>query len=223
MKAHRDGSLRGSLTVEAVLIVPIIIFVMFWLINIAFVLYQYAALQAIANQTVEVAQTGWDNTAKDIQTGRLEESRELRDEDIYWGLWDRYQPLKVSSLKVWALKKAGKDPVMDIFTGTSQQDNLKIEVSIENNIGLRRSITVRITDDRRTLFSPVRSMFGFDRTNRVTVASRGTLQDPAELIRNLDWGAELYSEYMKNNPEGAVADATRKITEIREKCITVLK
>lgn len=223
MKVHRGGYSRGSLTVEAVLIVPIIIFVMFWLVNIAFVLYQYAALQAIANQAVEAAQRGWDNTAKDIQTGCLEESGELGDEDIYWGVWDRNQPLKESSLKAWALKRVNKDPVMDIFTGASRQESVKVEVSIKNIVGLRRSITVRITDGRRTLFSPVRSMFGFDLTNHVVVVSRGALQDPAELIRNLDWGAELYSEYMENNPEGAVANATRKITEIREKCITLLK
>lgn len=223
MATRNSDSARGSLTVEAVLIVPIIIFVLFWLVNIAFVLYQYAALQAIANQAVEAAQAGWDNTAKDIRTGRLETSGQLSVEGLYWGIWDPDQALKESSLKAWVIKSVNRDPLMDIFTGKTKQGGIKADVTTQSLLGLRRSITVKITDDRLTLFSPIRSMFGFEKTNQVVVASRGTLQDPAELIRDLDWGAELYSEYMNNHPEGALADAARKLADIRERCITLLK
>lgn len=213
----------GSLTVEAVLIVPIIIFVMFWLVNITFVLYQYAALQSIANQAVESAQAGWDNPSKDIRTGRLESAAQLNDEELYWNVMDRDQSVKESSLKDWTNKQISQDRLMDIFTGKSKHGGIEVEVAIRRILGLRQNITVKITDNRSTLFSPIRSMFGLDMTNRVVVVSRGTFQDPAELIRDLDWGAELYSEYMNNNPDSALTDATRKLRDIRDKCINLLQ
>ncbi len=214
---------RGSLTVEAVLIVPIIIFVLFWLVNIAFVLYQYAALQSIANQAVEAAQAGWDNTSKDIQSGRLESSRQLDDEWLYWSLLDREGSLKEKSLQSWTAKRIREDRIMDIFTGKAKQGNVAVEVGTQGLSCLRRSIAVKITDSRSTLFSPIRTMFGFDMTNQVVVMSKGTLQDPPELIRNLDWGTELYSEYINGHSDGKLAKVTQNIAGIREKCVDLLK
>lgn len=214
---------RGSLTVEAVLVIPIIIFVLFWLLNIAFILYQYAALQNIANQAVEAAQSGWDNTSKDISSGRLENSKQLDDEWLYWNVADKDCTLKESSLKNWVMKRLQKDSLMAIFAGEVKQGNVIIEINELSILSLRRTLEIRITDKRSTLFSPLRSMFGVELTDQVTVVSRGNLQDPAEFIRNLDWSADLYSEHLKNNPDGGLAEASRKIGEIKAKCIDLLK
>lgn len=213
---------RGSLTVEAVLVIPIIIFVLFWLVNIAFVLYQYAALQSYANQAVEAAQAGWDNTSKDIRTGRLENSKQLNDAWLYWNVIDKDKSVKETSLKSWIYKQLKEDPLMELFTKETSTGAVTVTVSQKSLLCLRRSIEVRITDNRKTLFSPLRNMFGLDMTNEVTVVSTGTLEDPAELIRNLDWGVDLYSGYMKENPNSKVADVARKIEEIKEKCINLL-
>ncbi len=223
MNDRQYSSSRGSLTVEAVLIVPIIIFVLFWLVNIAFVLYQYAALQSYANQGVEAAQSGWDNTSKEIGSGRLEDSKQLDDEWLYWNVIDRDQGIKKRSLQQWVQKRLQKDRLMSLFTGRSKQGKVTVEVETQSILSLRRGIEVRITDNRNTLFSPLRSLFGFALTNQVAVVSRGTLQDPAELIRNLDWGTELYSEYINEKPEGGLAGVTRKVADIRGKCIEWMK
>lgn len=214
---------RGSLTVEAALIVPIIIFVLFWLVNIAFVLYQYAVLQSVANQAVEAAQAGWDNTSKEIRSGRLRNSTQLDDEWLYWNLVDKDRGLKESSLEHWAKKRLEKDPLMALFTGKSRQGKLTVEVTQSSLLFLRRTLEVRITDNRHTIFSPLRTLFGFELTNQVMVVSSGTLQDPAEFIRNLDWGADLYSEHINNNSEGNLAKAAQKIDDIRKICVDFLK
>jgi len=223
VKYRQYGNSQGSLTVEAALIIPIIIFVLFWLVNIAFVLYQYAALQSLANQGVEAAQAGWDNTSKDIRTGRLENASQLDDEWLYWNVIDRDRNKKERSLKQWIQKRAQKDPLMALFTRSTGHGGLTIDVNEKNTLSLRRAIEVRITDNRHTLFSPLRSLFGLDLTNQVTVVSRGTIEDPAEFIRNLDWGADLYSEHINDNPEGNLAKATQKISDIRKKCIGFLE
>lgn len=216
MNIKSNDNSRGSLTVEAVLIIPIILFVLFWLINIAFVLYQYAALQSYANQGVEAAQAGWDNTSKDIRTGRLDNSEKLNDEWLYWNLFDKYKEKKEKSLSDWITKRIKEDRLMDIFTGKVKQGNVNVVVNEKNLLTLRRSIEVRIEDDRKTLFSPLRTMFGFDSTNKVIVVSQGTLHDPAELIRNLDWGTELYSKHISENPGGNGAQLINRIEEIKE-------
>lgn len=216
MNLRSNDKPRGSLTVEAVLVIPIILFVLFWLINIAFVLYQYAALQSYANQGVEAAQAGWDNTSKDIRTGRLENSEKLNDEWLYWNLFDRYKDKKEKSLSDWITKRVQEDRLMDIFTGKVKQGDINVEVNEKSLLTLRRSIEVRIEDNRITLFSPLRTMFGFDITNKVIVVSQGTLHDPAELIRNLDWGTELYSKHIHENPSGNAAQLINRIEEIKE-------
>lgn len=205
------------------MIVPMILFVLFWLVNVAFVLYQYAALQSLANQAVEAAQAGWDNTSKDIRSGRLENSGQLDDEWLYWNVMDRDRNKKERSLKQWVQKRAKKDALMALFTRSTGNGGLTVDVNTKNTLSLRRTLEVRITDNRHTLFSPLRSLFGMDLTNKVTVVSHGTVQDPAEFIRNLDWGADLYTEHINDNPEGNLAKVTEKISDIRKKCIGFLE
>lgn len=223
MNYKLNDTSRGSLTVEAALIVPIILFVLFWLVNIAFVLYQYAALQSVANQAVGAAQAGWDNTAKEIRSGRLENSVQLDDEWLYWHIADKDRAIKESSLKSWMLKRLKEDRLMALFIGRTGGDQLNVRVHENRLVGLRETLEVRVTDNRSTLFSPLRSLFGFDTTHEVTVTSRGALQDPAELIRTLDWGADLYSDYLAEHPDGKPADLARKVEEIKGKAIDLLK
>lgn len=223
MRYRQGDCSRGSLTVEATLLVPVIIFVLFWLMNLTFVLYQYATLQHLANQAVEAAQAGWDNTSKDIRSGRLENARQLDDEWLYWNVIDRDRHIKERSLKQWIQKRTRQDALMTLFTRPSGRNGLSVEVRTRNTLSLRRIIEVKITDNRPTLFSPLRSLFGLKLIDSVTVVSRGTIQDPAEFIRNLDWGADVYSEHINDHPGGNLAGITQKIDDIRRKCIGLLE
>lgn len=213
---------KGSLTVEACLIVPIVIFIMFWLLNIAFILYQYAVLKSIADQTVEVAQAAWDNPSKNVPTGRLKESKQLNDEDLYWNIVDKKQDVKLKTLKTWVEKKIANDRLMDIFTGRSKE-KVTIEVHLENMSYLRRSFRVEIIDNRSTIFSPIRSHFGFGEKDTVAVISQGTIKDPAEYIRNLDWGADAVGEYSDGTEKGTFDGFLEQVKTIRESCIDGLK
>ncbi len=211
---------RGSLSVEACLIVPLILLVLFWLVNVAFLLYWQAALQSIAAQAVEAAQAGWDNPSKEIGSGRLAGSGQLGDGGLYWNLRDRRGALKAESLRRWTLDRIERDPLMKLFAGPAGDGRVTVSVETGGLGFLRRSITVRITDRRETLFSPLRRPLSLAADPAVRVMSRGTLQDPAELIRNLDFGLELYAQAARDAAPGTLIN---RLEEIRTKCIDLLE
>ena len=210
------------MTVEAVLIVPMIIFVLFWLINVAFVLYQYAFLQSVADQAVEAAQRGWDNTSKDISTGMLASSAQLDDEGLFWNVVDNNADAKTAAITAWVQTRVSKDPLMSLF---SRGKPSAVSVSMNHSsLGfLRRGVDIAITDSRRSMFSSLRTQFGFSPNETVTVRSRGTIQDPAEFIRTLDFGADTYNEYIEKNPDGALGKITEKLAKVKDTCIETLE
>lgn len=220
MKTGTRWGNRGSLTVEAGLLVPVILLVLFWLVNMAFLLYQQAALQAIAFQAVEAAQAGWDNTAKEIGTGRLTGSEQLGDGGLYWNLSDRRGALKADSLRRWVVDRMDRDPVMNLFIGPASEGRVDVAVATGGLGFMRRNIQVTITDRRQTLFGPLRGLLGITGLPAVRAVSRGTVQDPAELIRNLDWGVELYGEAVAGAPAGSVLS---RLEGMRTKCIDLMQ
>lgn len=215
--SSNSGFQRGSLTVESALIIPMLLFMLMWIINVVFVLYQYAAHQSYADLAVGAAQRSWGNRTSEIESGRLQMTQDLNEEWVYWNIWDREAIIKQKSLEGWLAEKVGNDPFLQLLCGDAEEPTINVAIS-EALIG-GNSISVEITDHRWTLFSSLRTKFGFLPRDRIVVKSCGTLYDPAELIRTLDWGRELYFEDIAQNPDGALAKLSERILEVKDQCM----
>ncbi len=125
-------SVRGSYTLEAAIVFPIMIMLLIGLMFLSTYVYQkFAVLDAAIYVSTQRADT-WDNSKKDLETGRLSEDN---SDGLYWRIFDDFsgtnaldgnlvgKKLKqaVSSLEPFARDGLIQDPVS--YTNTGEYKN----------------------------------------------------------------------------------------------------
>lgn len=172
MKEYKSS--KGSLTVEASLIFPIVILAIAIVIFIAFLLYQYIYIDASLNLAAERGVALRQNINADISTGRVSSEAYL-DKPLY------YSPFSVekrSKIESYLLDKTNLFNML-----TPSRSN--IDVASTNYI-LYQSLVIKMDENYRLPAGRIFELIGLNEgINRVTRAEV-TVNEPEELIRNID-------------------------------------
>jgi hypothetical protein len=180
---------KGSITVEAAIVFPIICLAIFAVIYICMLLYQRAYIQAIADMAVKRAAVTWDNSRKDIVNGFVKKT-EMGES----GLLGLYSDLigintksKEGNLKRYINAKINTYDVLKSWKGI-------VDVKYDNYI-IYKKLNVIITQKYEIPLGEMLTIFGLDKYYTIQVKSNAVINDPKTVIDNVDFILEVAEEY----------------------------
>lgn len=183
---------KGSITVEACIIVPITILSITALIYIGIILYQTAQIRSAVDMAAEAGAAAWSDKSADTGTGRTDVSGS-ESGGLYWRLVDGGKDEKLGKITRYAKKALEKGRLLKPATTNVSADvrdyivYKKLEVSVENTYGLP--------------FGSLLKMFGGAGRFTIKTKSEVVIDEPAELIRNVDFAIDLEKELEDRFPE----------------------
>lgn len=164
---------RGGSTLEASLIFPTVMIIIFGLIFFSVYIYQKFVLFDTAVYSATQSAFTWDNTAKNIEDGALQERSEKDKDGLYWRFFD-YPVFKLAASKV---TKAQDYIYHQINSGIFQNTWADAEVSYSNHI-VDRTVLV---DINQGIAMPLKGL-----SPAISARAESKVVEPAEFIRNVN-------------------------------------
>ena len=181
---------KGSYTLEAVIVMSTIIFIIFAIISAFLLLYQNAVMYYVATQAAQEGAVMWADNAHDLEGNVTGED----NQGLYYNISELFGGGKIeekkNTIKGWAEKKL-KGMMPNTLVGSGGE---KVEVNFDNYV-VQRVVEVKITKEIDIPFKEIAQYF--DKDLDMHVAARASVSEPAEYIRNIDYGIELSKELWK--------------------------
>jgi Flp pilus assembly pilin Flp len=182
LKAFKQSN-RGSIAVEAALIVPIVIIAVLVVIYIMLLIFQSCIMQITANNIAERVAAVYYSDKASFVTGRLSKD-DIANLGIY-RRWFSNTTLQQNEYKAATLKTLQQRSVL------KGQSSLDIKQS--GNI-INRRITVLIRSDYDNPIGALTALWGLSDKISLRVSAEAAVDDPAEFIRNSDFIVESASK-----------------------------
>lgn len=174
---------RGSYTVEAVIVMSTIIFIIFAIISAFLLLYQNAVIYYVASAAAQEGAVMWTSEARNLD-GK-------GNRNVYYRVGELGSGGRVEEKKA-DVKKWAEEALVSLTPNTLIGSGAEtVEVEFHNYVA-RQELEVRITKEIDIPFKEIAQYFSEDLDLHVSV--KASLAEPAELIRNVDYGIELSRE-----------------------------
>ncbi|HHW31921.1 MAG TPA: pilus assembly protein [Clostridiaceae bacterium] len=199
-------SSKGSMTIEASIIMPVIILCVIALLFIPVYLYKQTSLHSMTNKAAERAYVVWRNVNGDMETGKVLKE-ELNSDSLYRRMYDPFKDIRLETVRSFIESKLSKKVV---FPGNKANEGPEAEITLKDNLILKNlDLTVKdtvgiFTENYLGLFDPGKN-YSFNSS------STAFIYDPAEFIRNVDFLVEIKKELEKEYPE--LQDTSGKLKE----------
>lgn len=176
-------SRKGSITVEAALIVPIVIIALMTVLYIVLLIFQTCIMQITADNTAERAAAVYFSCGSYVD-GSISKA-EISDLGLY-RRWSLNPIMQQGDLKSYALRQLqansilkSKNPYLDIY----QRGSI-----------ISRRLEVVLSADYENPLGSLTALWGLDRKIKLRVMAQAVVDDPAEFIRNTDFIMEAASK-----------------------------
>lgn len=200
----------GSITIEAAIIVPIVIFSIIVIMYISLLLYQQACLQSVANNVASRGAETWGRSITSIETGRVRID-DLNNKGLYWRIFDSDKETQENNVREFLINKSDRFSLLKEIRKT-------IDIELKDYIVYKKLIvTVQATYNLPV--AEFLQVFGLKKDYIVKVESEAVVNDPVEFIRNIDFIVDIERKLeMKYPGLRDLGDKTRNIISgIKEK------
>jgi len=203
-------SQKGSVVVEASIIVPVVILSIVGIIYLAVLLYQLAYIQCIADRSAEQGALSWNSVERDLDSGKPIRN-DLSKSGLYWRLVDRNKHNKETRLLNHLDMESEK---FDIFSVRNRNSGVKSEDFV-----VYKKLIVQMDDAYALSAGRYLKQFGIGENYVIRTESEAVVLDPAEFIRNTDFILDMEIELEEKNPGvKRLGDKTREVIgDIRDK------
>lgn len=188
---------KGSMTIEATLILPLVFFMIFLVMEISIGFFQQVYVQSINDYVVERVSSVWGEERSPSTGEYLAPLRKDSFLAYYWRIFDFSG----------AEEAAIEDSIKNILSGErftlmegKSHGSVTVDVDFVNYL-IYKKLVVRTYYDGSTPFDAVKPFFGMDPGHRILVESEAVINDPEELIRDLDFIVEESSYLTEKNIE----------------------
>jgi len=182
---------RGSITVEASIIVPLVILAVAASIYIGLLLYQRGLLQAAAEQAAEAGAMAWVTGTFELRTGKPMEGS-FEKFALYRRLFDSEKQSRLESIEQYALAAAGRHELVKAV-------NTNVEAVIKDYVVCRK-MEVTIRKEYSLPFGRFLKLFGGSDTVEMAVKAVSAIDEPTELIRTTDFIIDIEKKLEKQFP-----------------------
>jgi hypothetical protein len=180
-------SKKGSYTLEAVIVMSTIIFIIFAIVSAFLLLYQNAVMYYVATQAAQEGAIMWVDTSHNLDGT----SSGSDDQGYYWRIGELFggggSEEKKETIKSWAEKK-----MKELSPGTMIGNGAETVQVTFNDYLVTRSLEVMITKEIDIPFKQIAQYFDADLD--MTVTAKANIAEPAEGIRDIDYAMQLAKE-----------------------------
>ncbi|GAB4263355.1 hypothetical protein [Thermincola ferriacetica] len=168
------ASSKGSFTLEATIVFPLILFILFCLLFVSmFIFEKLVVLNAAVYTSAQRAAT-WNNSFKDLETGAL--GGKLKNNGLYWRIFQDSDNSSLAVAKaVEATGLAGEHLAYGVF-----QNDQTIEINYNNQL-IKRTVTASINEN---VLMPAWAAKCLG--NQIQARAQADVAEPVEYIRNVD-------------------------------------
>ncbi|WP_418792176.1 TadE family protein [Phosphitispora sp. TUW77] len=174
---------KGSYTLEASLVIPVILTVILGIMFFSIYLYEKLALLDTAVYSARQTAAAWDNSRKDIETGSFR--GDFRTDGLYWRITDDYSESSLVKQKTDRAAALINTRLQGDIS--SEREPADISVTFSNSL-IQRTVSVNIS--RKTDVSPF--LPGSLINSLISGSAEAAVTEPVEFIRN--W--ELTTGYL---------------------------
>lgn len=183
---------KGSITVEASIIVPIVILSISAVIYMGLLLYQRALLQSAAEMAAEAGAAAWASGVSQIDTGkpRTDSFEKIK---LYRRLSDGDREARLECVKSYALSMASRNELLHPTESAAE--------AVIKDYAVCRKLEVKIAKYYSMPLGNFLRLFGGNGIIEMRVKATSSVDEPAELIRTTDFILDIEKKLEKNNPE----------------------
>lgn len=182
---------KGSITVEAAVLIPFIIMCILAVLFISLIYYQRALLQCAVDKTAKAGAASWEYAKMDIATGKIN-MNVLDDNGLYWRLLEPDREEKVKRLKEYLTLQVKKNSILK---------PIESEVSIEiKDYKIYKVLIIEALNTYPVPGGGIFSMFGMENHFRLKVVTSVNINDSTEFIRTTDLIMDIEKELEMKNP-----------------------
>jgi hypothetical protein len=169
-------SKRGSIAVEAALIVPIVIITVMIMIYIMLIIFQTGIMQITANNIAERASAVYFNHG-DYMDGSTSKAQ-ISNLGLYrrWSLGSSFE---LENYKNFALDKLRKNSVL-------KSKSFSVDIQQRNMI-VSQKVTVTLASSYDNPMGTLTAIWGLNKRIELKVQAVAVIDDPAEFLRNTDF------------------------------------
>lgn len=204
---------KGSCTLEATIIIPVILLILLSVCFYAMYLYQKLALMDTAIYAARQRAVTWDNSRKNLETGSLAGS--FDNDGLYWRVFSDFAGCQLveQKTKTDAVSNIRKRLEHGVFKieGNAQQE---VSVNYENRF-ISRNVEVKIAQKVVVPFGWLAGALG----KETTVEAHAVVSEPVEYIRNCDLAADYWPEIKKCLPGGSKDQADDTVKENKKQAV----
>lgn len=216
------------MTIEAALIVPVVIISLILLIYICILLYQQAYIKSLANTAAERGAAVWTNPSKDLYIEFVDKEG-LANTPLYWRVGELFssndKQNKYDKVNKFVVGSISKYSVFDKNRGkmtlkyTDSKMNVKCELT---DYVIYKKLKVNIEEEYNLPISNVLKSFGFNVEFKISASSESVVNDPVEFVRNTDFVIDSVRE-IDQKTGGKLEGMVDKITDTFDKLSGKLK
>jgi len=192
---------RGYITVEASIIVPVIILCIAAVVYMGLLLQQKAAIQSAAESAAEAGALAW-SSGTDVSWAGKPSKDDFKKPEIYRRLFEGGKEKRLGDIEEYALELAAHNELIKPVD-TSVTAELKDYV-------IYKKLVVSVRKSYKNPLGGLFGLFGKSKTIEITAMAVTTVDEPAELIRTTDFILDIEKK-LENKFPGLknLADKTR--------------
>ncbi len=183
---------KGSTTIEAALIFPVIFLTIIALIYVSVFLYEQAYLKSLADRAAERGAAIWKNPESDMYIS-LVNLIDFKYNDPYWRLFDLNKDSKEEKIEEYIKKSLDEYSILRSKKDQkSPMNTTEIDFSAEvKNYIVYKKLIVTVDKKFKLPLGNGLAFLGIDNTIKISVKSEALVNEPAEFIRSTDLAIDM--------------------------------
>jgi|LSQX01.1.fsa_nt_gb hypothetical protein len=191
-KANTKADTKGSITVEACIIVPLVILSIVAAVYMGLLLYQRALVQSAAEDAAEAGASAWSyGTCNVVLVKPDKESFE--EFKLYRRLFDSDKETRLKNIEEYALSMAQRHELIKPLESSAQ--------AVMKDYAVYRKLEVKICKSYNLPFGKFMKIFGGSDTIEIELKAVCAIDEPVELIRTTDFIIDIERKLENQFPQ----------------------
>ncbi len=183
---------KGSITVEASIIVPLVILSIVGAVYMGLVLYQRVLVQSAAEAAAEAGASAWPSGTCNVVLVKPDKES-FEEFKLYRRLFDSDKESRLENIEEYALNMAQRHELIQAVESSAE--------ALVKDYAVYRKLEVKICKRYKLPLGKFMKMFGGSDTFKIEVKAVSTIDEPVELIRTTDFIIDIEKKLENQFPQ----------------------